>query len=380
MSSVAQMLENMAFSYVVFAAFIWGAVVVVALAISRSPVRPPASKALLMSFLFKGIAVTLSIPSVSAWLDHAIGVHNICRLILSLTGGMAWTACVLAVITFWGESGRRAYRQLRLWIVLACLAAVALIVCWIAAPEAELPVDFYAAHGGEPVWVTYMLLYLGTYALGAVIIIVRCLQYARYHEVAWLRRSLLLTAAGATLCLVFCLLRADSAIYGLLTNRSMSWQHLAPFVAAVGQVLIVIGLAGPSFSQLARAAGRRAQIYRWHRQLEPLWTALYEGNSHIALAPPRAPIGDHDYRLYRRIVEIRDGLSAIRPYVCDDPAKTSAAQQIRSAIQHQRARQLPAGHSHGQIAGEPWGTEQTNELSWLLEVSRELRAPAISRQ
>ena len=77
MSSVAQMLENMAFSYVVFAAFIWGAVVVVALAISRSPVRPPASKALLMSFLFKGIAVTLSIPSVSAWLDHAIGVHNI---------------------------------------------------------------------------------------------------------------------------------------------------------------------------------------------------------------------------------------------------------------------------------------------------------------
>ncbi|QPG72165.1 MAB_1171c family putative transporter [Mycolicibacterium mucogenicum] len=377
---MAQMLENTAFSYAVSAAFMWGAVVVVALAISRSPVRPPASIALLMSFLFKGIAVTLSIPSVAAWLDRATGMHNICRLILSLTGGMAWTACVLAVITFWGESGQRAYRQLRLWIVLACLAAVALIVCWMAAPEAELPVDFYAAHGGEPVWVTYMLLYLGTYALGAVLIIVRCLQYARYHEVAWLRRSLLLTAAGAALCLVFCLLRADSAIYGLLTNRSMSWQHLAPFVAAVGQVLIVIGLAGPSFSQLARAAVRRAHIYRWHRQLEPLWTALYEGNSHIALAPPRAPIGDHDYRLYRRIVEIRDGLSAIRPYVCDDPAKTSAAQQIRTAIAHQRTRQIPAGDSHGQIAGEPWGTEQTNELSWLLEVSRELRAPAISRR
>ncbi|WP_165605882.1 MAB_1171c family putative transporter [Mycolicibacterium mucogenicum] len=377
---MAQMLENTAFSYAVSAAFMWGAVIVVALAISRSPVRPPASIALLMSFLFKGIAVTLSIPSVAAWLDRATGMHNICRLILSLTGGMAWTACVLAVITFWGGSGRRAYRQLRVWIVLACLAAVALIVCWIVAPEAELPVDFYAAHGGEPVWVTYMLLYLGTYALGAVLIIVRCLQYARYHEVAWLRRSLLLTAAGAALCLVFCLLRADSAIYGLLTNRSMSWQHLAPFVAAVGQVLIVIGLAGPSFSQLARAAVRRAQIYRWHRQLEPLWTALYEGNSHIALAPPRALIGDHGYRLYRRIVEIRDGLSAIRPYVCDDPAKTSAAQQIRTAIAHQRTRQIPAGDSHGQIAGEPWGTEQTNELSWLLEVSRELRTPAISRR
>lgn len=101
MSSVARLLENTAFSYVVSAAFIWGAVVVVALAISRSPVRPPASIALLMSFLFKGIAVTLSIPSVSVLLDRAIGVHNICRLILSLTGGMAWTACVLAVITFW---------------------------------------------------------------------------------------------------------------------------------------------------------------------------------------------------------------------------------------------------------------------------------------
>lgn len=66
MSSVAQMLENMAFKRVAFAAFIWGAVVVVALAISRSPVRPPASKALLMSFLFKGIAVTLSIPEADS--------------------------------------------------------------------------------------------------------------------------------------------------------------------------------------------------------------------------------------------------------------------------------------------------------------------------
>jgi hypothetical protein len=242
----------------------------------------------------------------------------------------------------------------------------------VLAPTSELPPDFYAAHGAKPLWVAYMLLYLITYALGAILIILRCLQYARYNEVTWLRRSLLLTAAGAAMCLVFCLLRSHSAIYGLLTDNSSSWQPLAPLAAASGQVLIVIGLAGPSFSVLAASIKQRVQVYFWHHQLEPLWTALYEGNSQIALAPPKAPIGNHSYRLYRRIVEIRDGLSAIRPYLPEEASKTSAACQIHSAIQQQQRTPLNTDRGAStKIIGEHSSADRSEELSWLLKVSRE---------
>ncbi|TDZ97520.1 MAB_1171c family putative transporter [Mycobacteroides salmoniphilum] len=370
--------EDSAAAYSVAAVFSFAAVVVVAAAMLRSRVRPPASVALLLSFLFKGIAVTLATPPLYEKFDNLVGVHNMGRLVLNLSGGMAWTACVLTVITFWGESGPRAVQRARLWVGMAVAIGAALVLCWFVAPTSELPQDFYASHGNKPAWVLYMLIYLITYGLGALLITVKCLQYARFHDVAWLRRSMLLTAAGAAMCLLFCLMRAHSAIYGMITNDSFSWQRLAPLAATIGQILIVIGLAGPSFSQLASSARQRIQAYLWHRQLEPLWTALYEGNTQIALAPPQAAIGDHNYRLYRRIVEIRDGLSAIRPYLSENTSTTSAAHQIHSAIEQQRTAPQADKTSGTKIIGERIGANRKEELSWLLDVARELRK--INRQ
>ncbi|KRQ23700.1 MULTISPECIES: MAB_1171c family putative transporter [Mycobacteroides] len=370
--------EDSAAAYSIAAVFSFGAVVVVAAAMLRSRVRPPASVALLLSFLFKGIAVTLATPPLYEKFDNLVGVHNMGRLVLNLSGGMAWTACVLTVITFWGESGPRAVQRARLWVGMAVAIGAALTLCWFVAPTSELPQDFYASHGNKPAWVLYMLIYLITYGLGALLITVKCLQYARFHDVAWLRRSMLLTAAGAAMCLLFCIMRAHSAIYGMITNDSYSWQRLAPLAATIGQILIVVGLAGPSFSQLVTSARQRIQAYRQHRQLEPLWTALYEGNAQIALAPPQAAIGDHNYRLYRRIVEIRDGLSAIRPYLTEDASTTSAARQIHSAIEQQRTAPQHDKTSGTKIIGERTGANRKEELNWLLDVARELQK--INRQ
>jgi hypothetical protein len=67
-------------------------------------------------------------------------------------------------------------------------------------------------------------------------------------------------------------------------------------------------------------------VYRWisgyqtHRQLYPLWSALYRASPEIGLSPVRSAltdvltIRDLDFRLYRRIVEIRDGSLALRQY------------------------------------------------------------------
>lgn len=83
--------EDSASAYSVAAVFSFGAVVVVAAAMLRSRVRPPAAVALLLSFLFKGIAVTLATPPLYEKFDNLVGVHNMGRLVLNLSGGMAWT-------------------------------------------------------------------------------------------------------------------------------------------------------------------------------------------------------------------------------------------------------------------------------------------------
>lgn len=71
--------------------------------------------------------------------------------------------------------------------------------------------------------------------------------------------------------------------------------------------------------------------YRAYRVLYPLWRDLYEASPEIALLRPLPPlidaltVHDLDFRLYRRVVEIRDGLLAIRRY--RDPAALSAARE-----------------------------------------------------
>ena len=63
---------------------------------------------------------------------------------------------------------------------------------------------------------------------------------------------------------------------------------------------------------------------------------LYETSPRIALAPPRSTLSDAftirdlDFRLYRRIVEIRDGSLELRPYV--EPGTIERARDLsRSA-------------------------------------------------
>ena len=65
----------------------------------------------------------------------------------------------------------------------------------------------------------------------------------------------------------------------------------------------------------------RAAQHRALRSLYPLWRDLCHASPDIALLPPGSRLADTlavrdlGFRLYRRIVEIRDGSLALRPYV-----------------------------------------------------------------
>jgi hypothetical protein len=90
-------------------------------------------------------------------------------------------------------------------------------------------------------------------------------------------------------------------------------------------ILVAIGIALPTWGPRLglETLYWRAQRYALFRKLRPLWSRLFAASPEIALLPPGsgwlaeiAALGDIDFHLNRRVVEIRDGILKLLPF-CD---------------------------------------------------------------
>ncbi|GAB2836512.1 hypothetical protein GCM10022221_39580 [Actinocorallia aurea] len=81
---------------------------------------------------------------------------------------------------------------------------------------------------------------------------------------------------------------------------------------AVAVLLIVVGMTVPAWGPALAAPLRWWTDRRLHTRLEPLWRLLYEAFPQIVM-PGTAHLGAR-WRLQRRVIEIRDGLTALSPY------------------------------------------------------------------
>lgn len=148
----------------------------------------------------------------------------------------------------------------------------------------------------------------------------------------------------------------------------------ARFLQDAGTLLAVGGALGP--------AGRRAHVvlgeYRSLLALRPLWTAMRDAFPEVILFSPgravveMAGVDEVRLRLYRRVIEIRDGMLALRPYLCGVVPETPEAEAaaIAQALRR-RALGMPAsGDSPGFATVGP---EMADEVAWLSRVSRAYR-------
>jgi hypothetical protein len=150
------------------------------------------------------------------------------------------------------------------------------------------------------------------------------LRYAHIADTAALRTALRMVAAGTALGLVYLVNKAVLAAsprfdFAYPLGRTVVASKLLPTSA---YLLVLAGAALPALlSWLSR--------YHRYRQLGVLWRDLYRADPAIALDPPTVPdvlvLGRLRLRLYRRVIEIRDGLLALRPY--RDPGVTAAARE-----------------------------------------------------
>jgi hypothetical protein len=137
---------------------------------------------------------------------------------------------------------------------------------------------------------------------------------------------------------------------------------------------------------------RWVNSYQSLRRLYPLWVTLYRSNPEIALFPPLSPLADAlavrdlGFRLCRRVIEIRDGLLTLQPYI--DPrvaemtrvlcreaglADEEAQAVVEAASLAAALRAKEEGRPVNQFVGAPGilgGIDLTTEVATLERVAR----------
>lgn len=347
-------------------------------------------------------ALTLSFPPVYLGLDQLAGVANLSRL---LSDGLAMGAALglqafLLLATGDRRTGVRRARS-RAVCMVGCLALMTAM--FFADPIEVETVDHMIRHAG-PSFALYRITYLAFLGAALAAAMHRCWRSARQARSP-------LVALGLRLYTVAAALGALYLLHGL-GQLGIWWSGRAnPFArpellsqGLVGSaaVLVAVGSTVPLWGRAPGVGALRwwFRTYRALRRLRPLWVALTTCSPEIALAPRRGWFADHldlrdlDFRLYRRVVEIRDGYLSLRPYV--DPVARVTAEALataagatggrrRSTVEAARVAAAVAAKVGGRRVAAPdvlvdlaGGADLRGECAWLERVSRAYaRSPVV---
>lgn len=372
----------------------WGAVAYKLPAFRRRP-HDAGVRAYWLTLLLIALGLTvLQWPAYPA-LDAAAHHPNLARLLGDgLALGASWT--VQAFLFHLNYPDQQAKRPIRAcaWALLIALVLMALFFLLIPSQPEDADLLNHAA--GAPFVLEYRLAFLAYLGLALVNVVRLSWRYAAHATRPSMRLGLRLVATGGVLGLAYV---AHEAAWVLAPRLGAPHllspsQTLPRLVMAGGIGLMVAGSTMPSWGPLlgVDALYRAAAYYRSLQRLYPLWRVLYEAMPTIALLPPVTRLAewldvrDLRLRLYRRVVEIRDGMVALRPYVdartptyarqyCED-AKLPAAEArvvveaatLASALRgFARGRPAMAGSGEKQPSG---GLDLASEVQALEQFAR----------
>lgn len=339
-------------------------------------------------------AMTVSWTPVREAINHA-GTAYAAGLVKHTLGIVAFTAAVEFLTVTTPGAGPRRTAALR---TAAATATAAMVALFVTSPRPAAPTpDLLTAGAHLPGVVAYgmvFLTYLAATLAAALVLLVR--YTSAPQTTAPVRIGLRVTALGTGVGLVYTGVRT-TALLGRFAGAQHLWVPPRGLVMvgllSAALVLIAAGMVIPA----TPSALRWVWAYHSLRQLYPLWRDLHTASPEIALTRPRdaltdaLPTGAVPARLYRRVIEIRDGLLALRGYA---PAEvyTAAATRARAAglgdVEAQAAgwacwigtarRAKLAGSQPAEAGQAPpvmGESDLRGEVRWLSHVARAYRSP-----
>ena len=214
-----------------------------------------------------------------------------------------------------------------------------------------------------------------------------------------LRTGLRLMTLGAAVGAVWTLWSLDDVVADLTTPRQSVGEDLVSTTLGVITAALATGGAtitlwgGPLSAPL-----RWLRLHRRHLALEPLWSALHTELPEIALsasAPERQrpSLRQAEFALYRRVIEIRDGHLALRPYfhpavpawvaeAAGPPSHEAVveAATIAAALENRRTGRCHDAGAEAVPAPHVVSGTVDAESAWLLQVTEAfLHSPVVAQ-
>jgi hypothetical protein len=229
------------------------------------------------------------------------------RIFVVLAAGMAQSYLLLLA---------RPFREVRAG-VLYRLGGAGLIAAVLATLASVTP-SWALGTGTFDLWteVVIHLLFM-VYLAGALAdVAIAALRWARdCGDVV--RLGLRLVAAGSVLGMAYAIGRMVVTFLELISGRNAALVATFQVIALLGLVLVAAGSALPGLTRSWRSGRRTLSAHRHLDHLYPLWSDLVAVVPGIALERveprwrDRLHFRDLDMRLYRRVIEIRDGQLAV---------------------------------------------------------------------
>ncbi|MGW5332225.1 MAB_1171c family putative transporter [Streptomyces bauhiniae] len=326
--------------------------------------RPsPAPGRRLVRLCVLGIALsqTLLTPAV-IHLTHAAGLGGVERLAGHLAMLLACWAGAQVLLHLRGhQAGARAN------VIWAITAGSVMTLLFALTP------DLYPR---SPWVMEYCIAYAVALLPQLLIIALLCLRERRAAPDRTLRLGLSLIIAGTLAAACYMAGRTAVAV-AARTSLDFSLGQgfaLSKALPTAAHLLVLAGVTAP-------AAATWLRRLRRYRRLRPLWLALYQAEPAIALEPPGLLRAVADLptrlRLYRRVIEIRDGLLAVRPYrpTTQGPEDgrdhhAREALQIAAALRARAAGERPRSDSFA----APGGHDLSSDTDYLCRLADAYRA------
>lgn len=283
-----------------------------------------AIRAFWLSLLFLALALTVLIPSVAVDVDAISHVANVSRLLGNgLVLVASWQVQVFLFYLNYRAPEARPRAAQAGWALLTAL--ILMSVLFGLAPVHQESINFWQRYGRAPFILEYRIVFLAYLGLALFNVVRLGDRYGRAADRPALALGLRMVAIGGVLGLIY-VAHESARILALAFawhNAFLESDTVTRVLIASSIVLMVVGATIPAWGNRAGIP----QLYRWVaryrscRRLYPLWRDVCQALPEIALLRPSSSIADIltirdlEFRLYRRVVEIRDGQLALRSYV-----------------------------------------------------------------
>jgi hypothetical protein len=292
---------------------------------------------------------------------------------------LAIGVAALVVVFFYGSTEQERQRRAGVEAVPLVIALVGLNVAMLATPvpvRTEHMSDWTVHHIGYALFFVIADCYVA-YGLSACV-----LSISRYvgHAEGYLRHSLIVLSIGLALLGLAALAQTGYVILaGLHVAHLSLLLTVAAILAVSGAALFLVGIGYPLVRSRVITFRYDVRHRRHYRELEPLWSLTTTALPGVVLPSPANNKFDGSimWLFQRRVVEIRDALLQLSPYLPADfdgldPAAQATA--IREAAQTYGELGGSSGSVRQVLAGA--GDDLDSDAAPLLRLSRELAAGA----